>query len=829
MLPAAMSSKHTCRYKASCHRAVARIKWLRPGVGAVEGRVVNSSEGLQGFVLTRHWRDTSVGTEIELWVATEAGPRKLKFPGQTSVAFAAEVDRAQIEPLLTQFPQLRIDSLALKDFHHRPVVGIYSQRYRQLLNLERVLKDKGVSLFEADIRPPERYLMERFLTASISIEGGTAEGITITDAKLRAAPQYRPSLRAVSLDIETSAHGDLYSIALEGCGERQVYMLGEPPTDPPQVDFQLQYCATRREILERLNLWFNTFDPDIVIGWNLIQFDLRILQAHADKYRIPLLLGRGGKPIEWRGHGRKEGYLFAATPGRLMIDGIEALKSAVWSFESFSLENVARSLLGEGKLATDAYNRMEEIEQRFRHDKPALARYNLRDCELVTRIFAKTNLMEFLVERANVTGLQADHFGGSIAAFNHHYLPRMHRLGYVAPNVGDLPGETYPGGFVMDSRPGIYDSVLVLDYKSLYPSIIRTFLVDPVGLVEAEVETDKSAVVPGVNGVFFSRTRHSLPAIVTELWNRRDIAKREKNQPLSQALKLLMNSFSGVLGSPDCKFFNSDLVSSITLRGHQIMAKTRELVEGFGYKVIYGDTDSIFIWLEQRLMDGEALAVGESLAAKINEWWTTDLADTLQVENALEIEVDTFYSRFFMPTTRGTDQGSKKRYAGLTRTADGSEDIVFRGLETARSDWTLLAQRFQQELYLRVFRREPYQDFIRQYVRDTREGKLDELMVYKKRLRHPLRSYEKNVPPQVRAARLADAFNAKQQRPLQYQNGGRISYVMTLNGPEPLEALTSTIDYEHYVAKQLQPIADAILHVLHDDFDALTNTQTTLF
>ncbi|MDK7887522.1 DNA polymerase domain-containing protein, partial [Lactobacillus gasseri] len=82
------------------------------------------------------------------------------------------------------------------------------------------------------------------------------------------------------------------------------------------------------------------------------------------------------------------------------------------------------------------------------------------------------------------TGLAADRSGGSVAAFTHLYLPSMHRLGYVAPNQGEKPEEHSPGGFVMDSTPGLYDSVVVLDYKSLYPSIIRTFLIDPVGMIE---------------------------------------------------------------------------------------------------------------------------------------------------------------------------------------------------------------------------------------------------------------------------------------------------------------------------------------------------------
>ncbi|MFP3520025.1 DNA polymerase II, partial [Pseudomonas sp. SIMBA_077] len=87
------------------------------------------------------------------------------------------------------------------------------------------------------------------------------------------------------------------------------------------------------------------------------------------------------------------------------IDGIEALRSATWSFPSFSLENVAQTLLGEGKSIDNPYQRMDEINRMFAEDKPALARYNLKDCELVTRIFAKTELLTFLLERATVTGL----------------------------------------------------------------------------------------------------------------------------------------------------------------------------------------------------------------------------------------------------------------------------------------------------------------------------------------------------------------------------------------------------------------------------------------
>ena len=783
----------------------------------------------QGFVLTRHWRDTAAGTEVEFWLATDAGPRRIRVPNQTSVAFIPAEQCEQARTLLKGERDIELRPLDLCDFHQRPVVGLYCRQHRQLMNLEKRLRQAGLDVYEADIRPPERYLMERFITAPVSFTGTPDADGVLVNAQVRPAPQYRPQLKLVSLDIETTARGELYSIALEGCGQRQVYMLGPANGDDREVDFQLAYCDSRKQLIERLNDWMALHDPDAIIGWNVVQFDLRVLREQAQRHQVPLRLGRGGEEMGWREHGNGRNHFFASATGRLIIDGIEALRSATWSFSSFSLESVAQTLLGEGKAIDTPYQRMDEINRMFAEDKPALARYNLKDCELVTRIFAKTELLTFLLERATVTGLPADRSGGSVAAFEHLYIPLMHRRGFVAPNLGARPPQASPGGFVMSSQPGLYESVLVLDYKSLYPSIIRTFLIDPVGLVEGMSQLAESDSVAGFLGASFSRTRHCLPAIVERVWQGREMAKREGNQPLSQALKIIMNAFYGVLGSSGCRFFDPRLASSITLRGHEIMRRTRELIEAQGTRVIYGDTDSTFVWLKRAHSDEEAAQIGQALVRHINQWWREHLLLEFGLSSALEIQFETHFKRFLMPTIRGAEEGSKKRYAGLVTQADGSEGLVFKGLETVRSDWSPLAQQFQQELYRRIFMREPYQDYVRDYVSSTLAGERDELLVFRKRLRRRLDDYQRNVPPHVRAARIADEFNLQQGRPRQYQSGGWISYLMTLAGPEPLEVRRAAIDYDHYVTRQLQPIADAILPFVDDSFSALIDEQMGLF
>ncbi len=296
-------------------------------------------------------------------------------------------------------------------------------------------------------------------------------------------------------------------------------------------------------------------------------------------------------------------------------------------------------------------------------------------------------------------------------------------------------------------------------------------------------QPDDEHSVEGFRGARFSRTRHCLPAIVARVWEGREAAKRERNQPLSQALKIIMNAFYGVLGSSGCRFFDPRLASSITLRGHRIMRRTRELIEAEGYTVIYGDTDSTFVWLGSPRAEEEAAAIGRALVARVNDWWREHLKEEFGLDSALEAAIRDplpAFSHAHRARRRGGQQETLRRPGAPRRRWRGDG---LQGLETVRTDWSPLAQRFQQELYLRIFNRQPYQDYVRDYVRRTLAGELDDLLVYRKRLRRRLDDYQRNVPPHVRAARIADDYNLERGRPRRYQSGGWISYVISVAGP----------------------------------------------
>ncbi|MGS2717184.1 DNA polymerase II [Eionea flava] len=825
--------------------------------------------GLQGFILTRQWRDTPNGIQIELWLSTDQGAVQCIVPRQRAVFFIRQLDAQQQQHFFSNQSFLTLKSLPLRSSTGEAVTAVYCSQQRQLKTIVEQLRAKDITCWEADIRPTERFLMERFITSDIllpdaalsngydissssSISQSASQSLQHPTIKTRRCQpiEYEPSLSVISLDIETSMDAkELYSIAVYGSDTAIVFMVGDTELPDVPEDMSVIICNTARHCLLQFLSWLEKNDPDIIIGWHVVQFDCWILTKLCQRLGISFTLGRGQQAPHWRVEGQSgsadtghEGdwvdrqRRYMSVPGRVVLDGIELLRTAFYHFDSFSLQFVANQLLGESKLISHD-DRGQAISDLFYsndlHDRLALAKYNLQDCRLVWDIFKKTNLLEFAIARSRLTGMSLDKAGGSVASFDYAYLPKLHRKGYVAPNLGEMESDIVsPGGYVMQSQPGLYQHVLVLDFKSLYPSIIRTFMIDPYSFWSAQQQSlSADNVVEGFNGAFFSREQSILPELIERLWQARDQAKADNDKPLSQAIKIIMNSFYGVLGSSGCRFFDPRVCSSITLRGHEIIQKSHEFIEQQGYTVIYGDTDSLFVWLGDAfsqqhdtidVANGAASQIGQALASQLNTWWKKTLADTLNITSRLEIEFETHYYDFLMPTIRNSEKGSKKRYAGRIRKGVDSE-LVFKGLEAVRTDWTVLAKRFQTALYQKIFDRQTYQSYIVDTVNNVLSGAYDDDLLYQKRLRRDVLNYQKSNPPHIKAAKKYQAHCGEAMH-----KGDLIAYVITVNGPEPVDYLQSSIDYQHYIDKQLKPIANSILGFLDDDFERIIDTQLRL-
>jgi len=503
------------------------------------------------------------------------------------------------------------------------------------------------------------------------------------------------------------------------------------------------------------------------------------------------------------------------VPGRVILDGIFLLRGAFVRMDDYSLDAVARQVLGEGKTLR-GHGRAEEILRLFEEDRPRLVEYNRTDARLAKDILDELHLVELAVERSRLTGMPLDRVSSSIAAFDFLYLCELRRRGVVAPSVRTV-GEVEPmgGGHVLEPLPGLYRNVLVLDFKSLYPSLIRTFQIDPLNLIGPGTALPETDPIVAPNGAAFARRRGILTEMLDAIMPQRDAARRAGDRVKSQAIKILMNSFYGVLGTPACRFYDPRLANAITSFGREVLLWCKRRIEAEGRRVLYGDTDSLFVEATKAEPDA-ARRLGEALALDLTRDLGEHIARTWRVESRLELQFDRLYLRLYLPAVRHGTAGARKRYAGLVEGPGGGR-VVFTGMEAVRGDWTPLAKEIQRELFARLFSDRPLDDYLRQVVADLRAGRLDDRLIYRKGLRKDPSAYTATTPPHVAAA-----------RKLAGKTRGRISYLMTLAGPEPLRDRQSPIDHEHYVEKQVRPVAEPVLALLGLDFARVVGDERQL-
>jgi len=757
----------------------------------------------RGFILTPTYRVHGGRPAVHLYAVLESGEPALVVDDRASPHFfvaardAGRVRAASVTPT------------ALRTFADEPVARVDVTLPGDVPPLRRRLADAGIVCYEADLRFAYRWLIDHDVRGAFAVEGPFEQrpGVGRVYRNPTVAPAaWTPALRVLSFDIETSANaGRLYSIAAAGAGGEQVWIVHPRPVAGAEA------VPDERTLLERFLAHVRTADPDLITGWNVCDFDLAVVLAACQRAGLRCTLGRNDDVLELQ---RDQNYTResrALLAGRVVLDGLALVRGAWLRLDDYRLETAARTLLGKGKLFSGEH-RMAEIEAAFREDPARLAAYNLQDARLVLEVLAKTGLVELTVRRSLLTGMQLDRVGAQIAAVDSLYLRALRARGRVAPSVeSSREPEGITGGLVLDSRPGLYRNVLVFDFKSLYPSLIRTFNIDPLTHVPSPAPGADVIRTPG--GAAFRRDEDGiLPALVARLWDERAAARAAGDATESQAIKILMNSLFGVLGSPASRLFSPAVANAITLAGQHVIRLAAQAVERRGHRVIYGDTDSLFVDASEP-DERRAAVTAETLRGEVGDEVAAALAHEFGCVSHLELEFEKVYTRFLLPEVRGGATGSKKRYAGLV---DGRLEIV--GLEAVRRDWSSVARRFQRELLDRVLRDQPVTDFVRGIVADLRAGDLDAELVYRKTVRKPLDSYTRTTPAHVKAARKqGDAASRV------------VAYVVTRAGPEPADQLTAPPDREHYVTQQLKPLADAVLRFVEGpDFDDLSGLRKQL-
>ena len=700
--------------------------------------------------------------------------------------------------------EFEIEETKLKNFQDEKVTKLILEDPKDIPNLRATLKKEKITTYESDIKFTTKFLIDKKIQGSVEIQGEYESPDKID--RLYTNPDLNPTnyapknLKILSFDIESDKKGKkIYCISLYSKDYKKSMIVSDKKVS------NADSYKTEEELLEAFQEEVIEFDPDIITGWNVIDFDLALIRDKLKEYQINFNLGRDNTPSKLRLESDFFRTSKADVVGRVVLDGIDLTKSSFIKLDSYKLDNAAEVLLGKNKLIqSEGKEKYEEIDRLYKEDQKNLIKYNLLDAELVHRILTETEIMNLTIQRSLLTGMQLDRVNASIASLDFLYLQKTRERELVAPtNLGAEREERIKGGYVMDSIPGIYDNLIVLDFKSLYPSMIRTFNIDPYSFLDKK---KKKGAIKAPNSIYFDSEKEGiLPEVVKVLWNERDIAKKNKNKLAIQSIKILMLSFWGVLANPMCRFYNLDMANALTGFGRSIIKQTAEKVEQLGHKVIYSDTDSIFVDTKVDSIE-KADKIGRKLEKEINEFYNKHVKKEYNRTSYLELEYEKCYLRFLMPRLRGKEAGAKKRYAGLL-IKDGKEKIDFVGLETARSDWTQAAKIFQKEVYDKVFHKKDPTKFIKKFVEDLRSGKYDKELLYRKSLRKGIDGYKVN-PPHLKAA-----------KKLKKLTSSVIEYYITTDGPEPIQELKHKLDYEHYLNKQIKPITETILEFYGVTFD----------
>ena len=554
---------------------------------------------MKAFIIYPTYQTLNNETIIQLYGKLENGQ---SFVTQNKIEpyfYIKKTDLKKIDNLLKKY---KTEETNLTNFNEEKVIKISANIQAEINKLHQAIHKK-IDTYEADIKPHTRFLMDNNILGSIKIEGDYESSERIdrvyNNPKITAIEQYKPNLKIISIDLESDKKtGKLFCIGLYTENEKKVFMITKH-----KLKNTIE-CKDEAECLEKFKTELIKLDPDIITGWNLINFDLVYLKELSIKHKISFDIGRNNENIRLRIESDFFRTSSADISGRQVLDTLNLIRDPFIKeaptikhaeFESYTLEDVSQAILNSGKLIKGK-SRHDEIEKLYEknttetHQK--LADYNLLDCKLVYDILERTKIIDLAIERSQLTGLPLDRITGSIVAFDSLYIRKARERKLVCPTTKfGLKEERITGGYVQSSNPGIYNNVLILDFKSLYPSIIKTFNIDPASYLEKK---EKNAI-ESPNKAYFKNQSGILPEIIATLHEAREKAKKEKRELASYAIKIIQNSFFGVLANQNCRFFNLKIANAITHFGQFIIKLTAQEIEKLGYKVIYQDTDSCFV------------------------------------------------------------------------------------------------------------------------------------------------------------------------------------------------------------------------------------------
>jgi DNA polymerase I len=592
---------------------------------------------------------------------------------------------------------------------------------------------------------------------------------------------------------------------------------------------------SEKEMLNEFIKIINNFDPDIILGYNINNFDLPYIDTRLRKNNLPRTIGRcNQKSIMSRTFANRTRN---TVPGRVIVDVYDLVKEATIKFglfkglKRYGLGDVSKLILGEGKIdiaLSEMNGRWADDGERFKK----LLEYSRKDAQLPLQILLKEHMLDKFLEISKVSGivLQDAINGGESTRIENLLLREFNKRNYIIPcrptssqvsrrNL-ERRTEGLKGAFVLKPDIGFHDKCVVyLDFRSMYPSIIRSFNICPTTLLLEQKEIEYSQTPNGSKFVSPQIKQGIIPEIIKYLLDTRAKIKKEMKRSRKPerrrylyskqyAFKTVANAFYGHLGYIRAKLYVLDTANAITSTGRDLIKKTKQIVETeMPYKVIYADTDSVMVGLKTKDIK-EAFRTGEELSKLINEG----------IHHILDIKIENVFKTLLIL--------SKKRYAGWNfepTDSEFEESIITKGIETVRRDWCDLVSETLSGVLETILKEQDIKKaigIVRDRVEKIKTGKMDiDKLIITKSISKSLKSY-KGIQPHIELVK-----KMKKRDPASAPGvGDRVGFVIvkglqmiSKRSEDPLYAKEHGLlpDPKYYIESQLLPPLERVFDALN--------------
>lgn len=629
--------------------------------------------------------------------------------------------------------------------------------------------------------------------------------------------------KTLAYDIETDSleigNGEILMVSLFSEKYKKV-LTWKKVKDSEKPDY-VEYVKDEGELIEKFVSEVRKISPDFLVGYFSDGFDLPYLKARAEKLNIKLNLGLDESQPRFSRSGPTgtTGKNFGITH----IDILKFIKTSYSQYmksETLTLNEVAKEFLGDEKKDFELKHSSKIKDWKKYYE------YNLHDSDLTFRLFNKfwPDLLEFTKAiKEPIFEISRNGLSKQVESYILHNLEKFNEIPEKKPGHEEIGKRKYrekvEGAFVLEPKPGLYENLVMFDFTSMHTSIIISMNISKSTLLE-KPEKDSYNIKTKLGEFYFSKEKGFFPSLLNEIFEKRKLHKKAYQKdpnPItkarSNAFKLLSASAHGYIGFFGSRYYSLESSSAILAFVRKFNKETIEKVSKEGFKVIYGDTDSVAFTRE-----GKSKKEIKEFLEKLNS----------ELPGIMELELDGFFKRGIWVTTRSGTFGAKKKYALISE----EDEIKIRGFETVRRDWCNLARSLQNEIINLILKDGDCKralEYLKKIIEKLKNREVtQEDIIIRTQLKKPISEY-KSISPHVVAAK------RMQELDIPVSEGNLIEYYLSEDDPNKKTKLVrekvklpeepGEYNKEYYLEKQILPAVENIFQVFKVDVKKLVENR----